>query len=166
MVDRVYCRHTEAIVSTLIFPEYSKKELSSKQLNDDILKRVAHWMQQGHKPTTRQINGEQKPVRKLLHKWDKLVEKDSVLYYRSNDEGGEKLLFLTPECMKTMVLDQMHNLAGHQGNGRTLALVKQRCYWTGVNEDVKDWVQSCERCLVAKSPTPKVKPVICLLTSH
>lgn len=161
-VSKVSLNHIEAVRTTsLTFPEYSKTELSAKQVQDEILGRVWFWKQKGGKPTERQISKEKKDVKKLLRKWDRLVEQEKVLYYKGIDEElGETLLFLTPECMKTMILDSMHNVSGHQGVERTLALAKKRCYWPGISQDVKDWVKSCERCMVAKSPTPSVKPPI------
>ena len=60
--------------------------------------------------------------------------------------------------MKTMALDQMHSLVGHQGNERMLALIKKRCFWPGISDDGIDWVMLCE-CIMAKSPMPTEKPV-------
>ena len=51
-----------------------------------------------------------------------------------------------------------YNLSGHQRTERTLALLQKRCYWSGMVNDVKQWIKTCERCLVAKNPLPKVRP--------
>lgn len=37
-----------------------------------------------------------------------------------------------------------------KGIDRTTELVRQRCFWPGMSADIKDWVQKCERCQVAK----------------
>src|SRR4029434_1849949 len=47
---------------------------------------------------------------------------------------------------------------GHQGSERTLELLRQRCFWVGVHEDVKQWIKKCERCVLTKMPNPKIHP--------
>ena len=47
-------------------------------------------------------------------------------------------------------MTQLHQDHGHQGIERTMELVRQRCYWPGMSTDIKQWVQTCERCQVAK----------------
>ena len=151
-----------SISSSVTFPEYSKAELNAKQMNDEVLSRVWHWRNSSQtKPTEKQIGKEPISVRRLLRKWDKLQEVDGVLYYISKDqEIDNNLLFLTPECMKASVLQSLHDQSGHQGRERTLALLKKRCFWIGMNDDVRQWVESCERCTLSKAPLPVVRPPI------
>lgn len=143
------------------FPEYNRAELHAKQLNDEVLSRVWHWWNNKLKPTERQIGKEPMAAKKLIRKWDRLREVDGVLYYYTKDpEADSSLLFLPPECMKASVLEALHDFSGHQGIERTLALLKKRCHWPGMQNDVKEWISTCERCLVAKAPTPAIKPPI------
>ena len=51
-------------------------------------------------------------------------------------------------------------MAGHQGSERTLALVRRRCYWPGMTNDVTNYCRRCERCVICKAPLPKVRPPI------
>ena len=60
--------------------------------------------------------------------------------------------------MKPSILESVHDHFGHQGIERTLALLKKRWFGKGVQEDVKNWVSSCGRCVAAKTPVPSVKP--------
>ncbi|KAL1266287.1 hypothetical protein QQF64_001962 [Cirrhinus molitorella] len=46
---------------------------------------------------------------------------------------------------------------GHQGIERNLSLLRQRCFWGGMYEDVEQWVKKCQRCMLAKMPQPKIK---------
>ena len=66
-------------------------------------------MAKGHKPTFRLIGKEPPVARKLLHKWDKLLIKDGVLYKKCQDVEGEYLQLVLPESMKQQVLDSLHN---------------------------------------------------------
>jgi transposase InsO family protein len=54
-----------------------------------------------------------------------------------------------------MILEFLHNKAGHQGANRTTALIKTRYYWPGMSHDIKNFVKSCDRCREAKPPSRK-----------
>ncbi|MCW4347301.1 MAG: RNase H-like domain-containing protein, partial [Candidatus Thiodiazotropha endolucinida] len=153
--------HTVQMVSTSTFPEYSVTELQAKQKNDDILSKVWYWQDKGSKPTEQEIASEATSVKKLLRKWDRLKLIDGILYYSTKDpEVDNLLLFIPPECLKPSILESVHDHSGHQGVERTYALLKKRCFWIGMQEDVKQWVNSCERCVVAKAPIPTIRPPI------
>ena len=42
---------------------------------------------------------------------------------------------------------------GHLGQDKTLHRLKERFYWPGHYNDVKDWCQTCGACATRKSPT-------------
>ena len=155
-----------SIATTSMFPEYTKEGLAKLQAEDNSISRVLAWMAKGHKPTFRLIGKEPPVARKLLNKWDKLLIKDGVLYKKCQDVEGEYLQLVLPESMKQQVLDSLHNFSGHQGIERTFSLVKKRCFWPGMFNDVQCWIQKCERCMIAKSPLPTVRPPIGSLVAH
>lgn len=92
----------------------------------------------------------------LFRQWDRLVEKEGVLYRRvRTPSGGEELCqLLLPAVLRSDVLMQLHQQHGHQGIERTTELVRQRCYWPGLSSDVERWCRECERCQVAKDSYP------------
>ncbi len=47
---------------------------------------------------------------------------------------------------------------GHQGIERTLNLLRQRCFWVGMYEEVESWVKKCQWCILTKIPQPKIYP--------
>ena len=49
---------------------------------------------------------------------------------------------------------------GHQGSERTLHLIRDRCYWPGMQSDVQAWIKKCERCTLSKEPLPRVRPAM------
>lgn len=67
---------------------------------------------------------------------------DGAVLFRP--DGGEEVhqLFL-PENLK--VLNQLPQNHGHQDVERTTELMKQRCYWPGMDQEIKEWCQKCER---------------------
>lgn len=46
---------------------------------------------------------------------------------------------------------------GHQGIERKQKLLRQRCFWVGMHEDVEQWVKQCQRCVLTKLPQPKIR---------
>lgn len=92
----------------------------------------------------------------LLAQWDRLVEKEGVLYRRVfRPDGGEEVLQLVLlSVLKQDILTQLHQEHGHQGVERTSELVRQRCFWPGMMSDIKQWVQRCECCQLAMDTRP------------
>ncbi|KAI3358861.1 hypothetical protein L3Q82_015251 [Scortum barcoo] len=141
---------TQSLVS--ILPSHSAFDLSSLQENDPLLRDVLVFWQRKAPPTSVERQQLPRPVMAILRQWDRLVEKDGVLFRRAfRSDGGEEFLqLLLPAVLKQETLKQLHQDHGHQGIERTTKLVQQRCYWPGMSSDIKDWVQKCERCQVAK----------------
>ncbi|MES9880444.1 MAG: RNase H-like domain-containing protein, partial [Sedimenticola sp.] len=143
------------------FPPNDDKELRERQERDHHIGQAMKWVATGHKPTDRQLARETAITKKLIRKWDRLELRNGVLWCNSTTpDGDSRSLFVTPESMKNQMLEALHNASGHQGIERTMSLVKQRCYWVGVDGDVRNWIKHCERCVVSKQPVPKVKPKI------
>ena len=46
-------------------------------------------------------------------------------------------------------------MGGHLGEGKTLEKVKERFYWPGYHNDVKNWVNTCSDCAARKTPSPR-----------
>ena len=80
---------------------------------------------------------------------------------------GQRIVdvLLLPSCLKETTLRGLHDRAGHQGVERTEALVRERCYWVGLREDVKRRVEICEGCAVSKIPQVKTKTPMGMLSA-
>jgi len=50
--------------------------------------------------------------------------------------------------LRTTLIAECHDtaIAGHQGKDRTLASLRQRFYWVGMDRDVQEYVSSCDAC--------------------
>ena len=55
---------------------------------------------------------------------------------------------------------------GHLGRTRTLARLADRFYWTGMADDVKDWLSQCVACIKRKSPVGRHHPLGHIPTGH
>ena len=90
-----------------------------------------------------------------------------MLYRVSKNTVSKKNAFqyVVPEALRLMVLEGVHDEAGHQGQQRTLWLARQRFYWDTLERDVRAYVQRCKRCVVSKAPEPEARAPLVSITS-
>ncbi|MBW0488568.1 hypothetical protein O181_028283 [Austropuccinia psidii MF-1] len=83
----------------------------------------------------------------------KLERVESVSDYTVDPQA--KLLFLKDRVviprnheLQLDILQKHHDspLAGHPGQEKTLKLIKRDIYWDGMNQIIKDYVSSCQKC--------------------
>ena len=64
------------------------------------------------------------------------------------------------------VLKSLHSDVGHPGRDRTLSLLRDRFYWTGMPDDVDDWFKRCPRCIRRKTPANSRAPLVSVVTTQ
>ncbi|RXN37938.1 Retrovirus-related Pol polyprotein from transposon 412 [Labeo rohita] len=138
-------------------PVFSLSELQQRQQDDKVLSRVLFYVSRGKRPSRRERAGETFEVLKTLKQWEKLKMLDGVLYRVSKDVlmGKKRWQYVVPAFLVTQVLQGIHNEAGHQGQGRTLSLARQRFFWISLERDFRAHVKCCKRCVVSKTPEPE-----------
>ena len=105
----------------------------------------------GVKPTTDQLKQYSSYMSRLFALWDQLVLKDDVLYrHFVSADGTQDHLQLVPKLLQEKLLKQIHD-DGHLGQEKTLSRVKQRFYWSGHYNDVKNWCNTCVTCATRKA---------------
>jgi transposase InsO family protein len=141
-----------------LFPSYSLEELSQMQLEDPELKQVWALWNKNWKLGQDDSGFETTKCKGWIREWSKLKEHKKVLYRVVEDHAlGPIRQFLVPEQLRLPLLQLAHDQWGHQGIGRTLALLKTRCFWPGMVLQIKLYIKQCFPCTVAKAPVPKVK---------
>ena len=92
----------------------------------------------------------------LLQQWECLLIKDDMLW-RKQLEGRDVLQLIVPYSLHQTVLKGIHEGAagGHLEEGKMLGRLKERFYWPGCSERVREWCRACARCAMRKSPAPK-----------
>ena len=68
-------------------------------------------------------------------------------------------------AFKDVVFHALHDDLGHQGRDRTISLVKQRFFWSGMDADKQDRVRQCERCILRKTRQEKAAKLINIVSS-
>jgi transposase InsO family protein len=143
-------------------PGYTDEDISRLQQEDPEIARVLHWVNTcSIKPSHRQLSHEPKSVKKILSKWHQLQMKDHILYRKVLLDCEEKLQLVLPHILHSPVMKMLHDVSGHQGFERTLALASSRCYWSSMVQDIERWCRNCERCSLAKSG-----PIVKTRTGH
>ncbi|KAI2666765.1 Retrovirus-related Pol polyprotein [Labeo rohita] len=138
-------------------PVYSLEELCEKQEGDNVLSRVLLYVCRGRRPSRRERAKEPYKAVKLLKQWDRLKLLDGILYRVRKDPVTKftRYQFIVPDSLVSEVLRGIHDEAGHQGQGRTLSLARQRFSWVGQENDTRNYVRCCQRCVVSKTPEPE-----------
>lgn len=142
---------TSSEVKAIPLPSLSQTDISDLQAKDPSISRLKFFYTTGRKPTSAVKSGELWPVQLLLRQWDRLVERNDVLYRQILDTNGNTVYqVLLPEVMKNKVLASAHDSRGHQGVDRTEVVLRQRFYWPMMGKDIRQWVENCARCSLAK----------------
>lgn len=136
----------------------SNTDLATLQGADPVLKDFLSLWRQGRFPSKEQRAELTKDVQHLLRQWDRILERDGVLYRKTTAPHGEPYMqLLLPQCLHQELLRGLHDQHGHQGVRRTTDLVRQRCYWPGMGAEIEKYCQNCQRCVLSKAVQPRVK---------
>ena len=141
-----------------VLPGLSRNKLQELQEQDPTLKRVWDFVKQGKKPHLRDLKGETSEVKLVLRQWTKLKERGRLLYRVITDPVTAEMVYqlLLPTTRKTQVLEGFHDKFGHQGAERTEQLIRSRCYWPRLHQEVRQYMNQCTRCTVGKAPHVKI----------
>lgn len=121
----------------LVVPTF---DVVREQQEDEHLKEIIRILEEPGTP--------KKEKRKLKH----FMLKDHQLYRRSKKNKSVYLLVI-PKSMIRYVLEQAHDTptAGHFGVKRTLETLRSRFYWKTLDQDVKHYVRTCDKCQKRKA---------------
>lgn len=139
----------------------SSAELRQLQVDDPTIGPVIYAIEANQKPGTDQRKQYSSQTRKLFSLWNQLVLQDSVLYrhFISADGLQDHLQLVTPQVLQAEILEDLHGgaVSGHLGEEKTLGRLKQRFYWPGHWNAVRDWCRTCSTCAARKTPSPKCR---------
>ena len=80
--------------------------------------------------------------------------KEGLLMRQQGGSDGSRTQLVVPVTLRQMVLEELHDKSGHLGIHKTLEKVKERFFWEGCEQDVRNIVQQCERCQKRTNPVP------------
>ena len=138
-----------------------------EQSSDSALADVKSWLDHGRKPTRAERTTLAKDVLRVLNEWDRLEERQGILYRKRTTDDGDMWQVLCPTIVRPLVCKSLHNEMGHLGQDRTIALCQERFYWPGMTSDIIKWIAGCKRCVCAKAPVlPHCAPLESIVTSQ
>jgi hypothetical protein len=135
----------------------SYSSLKKQQEKDPDLGKVHKWFTIGTRPVGPEVCTASPTTRQYWNMWDTLEMKSGVLFRRfyKKDCTDSYLQFLVPQSLRKDIMYQLHNtlLSGHLGMKKTREKALQRYYWTGIREDINNWVRKCDVCASNKGPS-------------
>ena len=122
---------------------------------DSCIGQVLRWKENGEQPAEDSVRTQPLPLRRLIQQWEQLVVNNGILYryYAQPREDQGHLQLVVPTEMREQILRELHEgvASGHLGQDKTLHRLKERFYWPGHFNDVRDWCQTCATCAARKS---------------
>jgi hypothetical protein len=97
----------------------------------------------------------------LLDKKTDLSASDSRTKKQFTNSNGlwffNNRLYIAGKKMQCQILERYHDniLAGHQSKTRTIGKIRRYYYWPGLDNDVNEYIKSCDTCQRHSTPTQK-----------
>ena len=138
--------------------DLSSVDWAKEQLKDPYVARLISLVDSGIFPQKDELKTEHPDVIKYLRHWKNLSLENGILYRHTiiNNERIKQLIL--PSHYRDLALTHLHDEVGHQGQDRTLSLVRSRFFWPGLEADVEHKVRNCERCIKRKTiPRPSAE---------
>lgn len=138
---------------------FSHDELQRSQELDSTISKVLPLVIRKRRPSRRERDQLDIRALTLIKQWDRLKIQDGILYRVTKDPVSrqKRHQYVLPQCMKEKALSGLHDLAGHQGQARTIHLARQRFFWPKMDHEIKEYVKCCRRCILAKTPEPAAR---------
>ena len=101
----------------------------------------------------------------------------TICQWMTMEHCGEREVHRAPSCSCSCLVPKAGRerlflsyhaslYGGHLGRTRTLARLADRFYWSGMADDVRDWLSQCVACIKRKSPVGRHHPLGNIPTGH
>ena len=71
---------------------------------------------------------------------------ENLLYYISNVEDDPYLRLYVPKQLRSVVIEQYHDMNGHMGVQKTFDSIRRKYYWPNLFKELNDFVTACVVC--------------------
>ena len=123
------------------------------QQRDRSIAEVARSVERGRHPALAEKSKWSREAGQLLRQWPKLRVHGGVLYRNVIDPNTQEdyLQLVCPGARREEAWREIHEAAAHAGLDRTLAQLRRRFYWPGMEGEVRRFHQGCVACSLQKS---------------
>ena len=129
--------------------------ITALQLKDPMCATLLKWIRSDAFPPWTEVKSLCPELQFLWHHKNNLsADANGVLWIL-------QLQLLVPKPGRERLFLAYHAslIGGHLGRNRTLARLSQRFYWSGMADDVGDWLRNCTTCMKRKSPAGRHHPL-------
>ena len=142
--------------------------ISALQREDPVCITLHAWIVADEFPTWAEVKSMLPELRSLWHHRNNLSVDDNGTLWRKRSSQSAILQLLVPKAGRERLFLSYHAFlyGGHLGRTRTLARLADRFYWSGMSDDVKDWLGQCVACIKRKSPVGRHHPLGNIPTGH
>ena len=142
--------------------------ITTLQKQDPTCITLLSWITSGDFPPWIEVKGLSPELRLLWHHRNNLSVDDNGVIWRKMSSQSHMLQLLVPKPPREKLFLSYHAslCGGHLGRNRTLARLAHRFYWSGMSDDVKEWLGQWTVCIKIKSPTRRHHPLGNIPTGH
>ena len=142
--------------------------ISALQKEDPVCVTLHAWVVAKEFPAWAEVKSMLPELRSLWHHRNNLSVDDNGTLWRKRSSQSAKLQLLVPKAGRERLFQSYHAslYGGHLGRTRTLARLADRFYWSGMADDVRDWLSQCVACIKRKSPVGRHHPLGNIPTGH
>ena len=142
--------------------------ITTLQLEDPTCVTLLEWVRSDTFPPWTEVKSLCPELRFLWHHRNNLsVDANGVLWRkRSSDVSQLQLLVPKPGREQLFLAYHASLIGGHLGRNCTVARLSHRFYWSGMADDVGDWLRNCTTCMKRKSPAGRHHPLGNIPTGH
>ena len=136
----------------------SLQELRDFQVQDSYIGPVLRCLEKGNQSEVNSSRSLPPHTRGLIQQWDQLVLKDGVVWRQFEDKEGTTsiLQLIVPHTLREEVLTKLHSgVVGGHLREKTMARLREKFYWPGQWNDVKNFCRACTSCATRKTPAPR-----------
>lgn len=155
-VTHVYSPAHLAAQIGIVSQGHSAADVHDQQLNDPSIGPVLKAKESGVTPNLDEVKTWSRESRQLVQMWSSLKVDNSVLWRLCIDGRSQHLQLVLPSVLRESVLQDLHSgsMGGHVGESKMIHLVRERYYWPGWKESVKEWCRKCRTCSTRKMAPP------------
>ena len=142
--------------------------ITALQLEDVTCVTVLEWIRSDSFPPWTEVKSLSPELRFLWHHRNNLSVDTNGVIWRKRSSNSHQLQLLIPKAGRQELFLAYHAslFGGHLGRTRTLARLSHRFYWSGISDNVGDWLRQCTICMKRKSPTGRHHPLGNIPTGH
>ena len=142
--------------------------ITALQLEDSTCVTVLEWIRSDTFPPWTEVKSLCPELRISWHHRNNLSADTNGVIWRKRSSNSHQLQLLIPKVGRQELFLAYHAslFGGHLGRTRTLAQLSHRFYWSGMSDDVGDWLRQCTTCMKRKSPTGRHHPLDNIPTGH